>query len=70
MAQPDLMPAVFVGHGSPMTAFEQNPYVEAWRALGERLPRPKSILVISAHWYTQGTAARSPPSPACTSAPK
>ena len=61
MAQPDLMPAVFVGHGSPMTAFERNPYVEAWRALGERLPRPKSILVISAHWYTQGTAVTSPP---------
>ena len=32
------MPAAFVGHGSPMTAFEDNPYVEAWKALGERLP--------------------------------
>jgi len=54
-----LMPAVFVGHGSPMTAFEQNPYVDAWRALGQRLPRPRSILVISAHWYAQGTAVTS-----------
>ena len=57
MAQtPSLMPTVFVGHGSPMTAFEDNPYVEAWRDLGRRLPRPRAILMISAHWYTQGTA--------------
>jgi 4,5-DOPA dioxygenase extradiol len=49
------MPAAFVGHGSPMTAFEENPYVEAWKALGERLPRPEAIVVISGHWYTQGT---------------
>ena len=51
------MPAVFVGHGSPSTAFEDNPYVHAWRELGQRLPRPKAILSISGHWYIQGTAA-------------
>ncbi len=50
------MPAVFVGHGSPFTAFEDNPYVRAWGDLGRRLPRPKAILVISGHWYIQGTA--------------
>ncbi len=51
------MPAVFVGHGSPLTAFEDdNPYVAGWRALGERLPRPKAILAISAHWQAPTTA--------------
>ena len=54
---PDRMPAVFFGHGSPMTAFEDNnPYVAAWQALGRRLPRPKAILVISGHWYGPATA--------------
>jgi 4,5-DOPA dioxygenase extradiol len=52
------MPAIFVGHGSPLTAFEEgNPFVQAWRELGERLPRPKAILVVSGHWQTHGTAA-------------
>ena len=56
-AKSDRMPAVFFGHGSPLTAFEDgNPYVAAWRELGRRLPRPKSILVISGHWYVPGTA--------------
>ncbi|MEI9965789.1 MAG: 4,5-DOPA dioxygenase extradiol [Caulobacteraceae bacterium] len=53
---PHTMPAVFVGHGSPMTAFEDNPYVTSWRTLGERLPRPRAILAISAHWYIDGAA--------------
>jgi 4,5-DOPA dioxygenase extradiol len=51
------MPAVFVGHGSPATAFEDNAFVKAWAALGERLPRPRAILAISGHWQTEGTAA-------------
>jgi 4,5-DOPA dioxygenase extradiol len=51
------MPAVFVGHGSPFTAFEDNDYVQAWADLGRRLPRPREILVISGHWYIEGTAA-------------
>jgi len=51
------LPAVFVGHGSPLTAFQDNPYVEAWRSLGRSLPRPRAILAISAHWYGPGTAA-------------
>jgi 4,5-DOPA dioxygenase extradiol len=52
----ELMPALFVGHGSPFTAFEDNPFARAWGELGQRLPRPKAILVISGHWYGQGTA--------------
>lgn len=50
------MPALFLGHGSPMNALEENIYTEAWRELGETLPRPKAIVAVSAHWYTRGTA--------------
>lgn len=49
------MPVLFVGHGSPMNAIEENPFVEEWKALGERLPRPEAILSVSAHWYTKDT---------------
>jgi 4,5-DOPA dioxygenase extradiol len=49
------LPAVFVGHGSPMNALERNRYTEAWRRLGESLPRPRAILCVSAHWYVRGT---------------
>ena len=57
MSHKDRMPAVFFGHGSPLTAFEDgNPYVAAWQDLGRRLPKPKAILVISGHWYAQGVA--------------
>jgi 4,5-DOPA dioxygenase extradiol len=49
------MPVLFVGHGSPMAAVEDNPVTRAWAALGRRLPRPKAILAISAHWETKGT---------------
>jgi len=49
------MPALFVGHGSPMNAIEENQFVLAWRNLGLTLPRPKAILCISAHWETRGT---------------
>ena len=50
------MPAVFVGHGSPMNALSNSGYAEGWRAVGKRLPRPKAILVVSAHWETDGVA--------------
>ncbi|MEB6536176.1 4,5-DOPA dioxygenase extradiol [Pantoea stewartii] len=50
------MPALFLGHGSPMNALEENRYTAAWRKAGETLPRPRAILAVSAHWYTQGTA--------------
>ncbi|MEG0604529.1 MAG: 4,5-DOPA dioxygenase extradiol [Acinetobacter sp.] len=48
------MPVVFIGHGTPMNAIETNKYSLAWQQLGLNLPRPKAILAISAHWYTQG----------------
>ena len=48
------MPVVFVGHGSPMNAIEDTAWRRSWQALGRRLPRPKAILCISAHWETQG----------------
>lgn len=49
------MPALFLGHGSPMNVLEDNIYTRAWRHLGETLARPKAIVVISAHWFTRGT---------------
>jgi 4,5-DOPA dioxygenase extradiol len=50
------MPAVFIGHGSPMNTLEQNRYTDAWRELGRHLPRPRAILAVSAHWITRGSA--------------
>ncbi|WP_459582040.1 DODA-type extradiol aromatic ring-opening family dioxygenase, partial [Dickeya oryzae] len=50
------MPALFLGHGSPMNALEDNEYTQAWHKLGETLPRPKAIVAVSAHWYTRVTA--------------
>jgi 4,5-DOPA dioxygenase extradiol len=55
--EPDhqLMPALFVGHGSPMNAIEDNKFSRIWSELGQTIPLPKSILCISAHWETEGT---------------
>jgi 4,5-DOPA dioxygenase extradiol len=50
------LPAIFLGHGSPMNTLESNRYTQAWRQLGETIPRPRAILAISAHWQTEGTA--------------
>ncbi|HEY1229541.1 MAG TPA: 4,5-DOPA dioxygenase extradiol, partial [Ramlibacter sp.] len=50
------MPAAFIGHGSPMNTLERNRYTEAWRELGRKLPRPRAILCISAHWFIKATA--------------
>jgi 4,5-DOPA dioxygenase extradiol len=49
------MPVLFIGHGSPMNAIEENSYVREWKALHNKLPRPKAILSVSAHWFTDGT---------------
>ncbi|HSN67270.1 MAG TPA: 4,5-DOPA dioxygenase extradiol [Fusibacter sp.] len=49
------MPVIFVGHGSPMNAIENNAFTAEWESLGKRLPRPKAILCVSAHWYTDQT---------------
>lgn len=50
------MPTLFFGHGNPMNALLQNPYTEQWSVIGARLPRPKAILCISAHWYVEEAA--------------
>jgi 4,5-DOPA dioxygenase extradiol len=49
------MPVLFVGHGSPMNAIENNEFSQSWRALGKTIPVPKAVLCISAHWETRGT---------------
>ncbi len=49
------MPVLFVGHGSPMNAIENNEFTEGWRATAESMPKPNAILCISAHWETGGT---------------
>ena len=51
----ELMPVLFVGHGSPMNAIEDNVFSREMKAIGKKLPRPKAILMISAHWETKGT---------------
>lgn len=49
------MPVLFVGHGNPMNAIEDNAYSRAWRKVGDSLPVPSAILCVSAHWMTRGT---------------
>ena len=49
------MPVLFLGHGSPMNAIEDNEFSRKWEELGNILPRPNAILCISAHWETKGT---------------
>ncbi len=48
------MPTLFVGHGSPMNAIEDNEFSRGWRRIGDALPRPNAILCVSAHWMTRG----------------
>lgn len=50
------MPVLFIGHGSPMNTLESNRYTQAWREIGMTVPRPRALLVISAHWYLGATA--------------
>ncbi len=49
------MPVLFLGHGSPMNAIEPSTWTRAWTELSNRIPEPRAIVSISAHWYTQGT---------------
>ena len=49
------MPVLFLGHGSPMNAIEENEFVAGFRKMGQALPKPQAILCISAHWETRGT---------------
>jgi 4,5-DOPA dioxygenase extradiol len=58
-----VMPAAFFGHGNPMNALELNRYTSAWRAFGQAVPRPRALLVVSAHWYINATAVTAMPRP-------
>ena len=49
------MPVLFVGHGSPMNALEDNEFTRAWTDAGRALPKPRAIVCVSAHWVTRGT---------------
>ena len=62
-AKTALMPAAFFGHGNPMNALANNRYTQAWRAFGAAVPRPRAILVVSAHWYINATAVTAMPKP-------
>lgn len=63
MTASSLMPVLFVGHGSPMNAIEDNEWSASWVALAEALPQPKAILCISAHWETRGAYVSATPTP-------
>jgi 4,5-DOPA dioxygenase extradiol len=49
------MPALFIGHGSPMNAIEDTEFSRAWAGVAKALPKPKAVLCVSAHWQTAGT---------------
>ena len=51
----DQMPVLFLGHGSPMNAIEENEFVTGFRETGKSIPKPHAILCVSAHWETSGT---------------
>src|SRR3954463_12513002 len=51
-----MMPAAFIGHGSPMNAVDHNRHTDAWRAFGAAIPTPRAVVCISAHWYINATA--------------
>ena len=61
--QDEKMPVLFIGHGSPMNAIENNEFTQNWQTLGKNLPRPKAILCVSAHWLTRGTHVTAMPKP-------
>lgn len=55
LSNTEKMPVLFLGHGSPMNAIEENEFVQGFRKLGKEIQKPKAILCISAHWETKGT---------------
>lgn len=57
------MPVLFVGHGSPMNAIQDNSNTRAWKDIAKKIPKPVSIISISAHWYTDGTKIMNEPDP-------
>ena len=57
------MPVLFIGHGSPMNAIEDNEFSKRWKQMGKEIPTPKAVVVISAHWLTKGTFVTAMPNP-------
>lgn len=57
------MPVLFIGHGSPMNAIEDNEFSKRWQQMGKEIPTPKAVVVISAHWLTKGTMVTAMPNP-------
>ena len=55
------MPVLFVGHGSPMNAIEDNEFSQKWRQIAKNIPKPVAVLCISAHWLTRGTFVTAAP---------
>ncbi|MFT3846562.1 MAG: 4,5-DOPA dioxygenase extradiol [Lacibacter sp.] len=53
--QDQLMPVLFIGHGSPMNGIEDNEFSKRWAAMAKEIPTPAAVLVVSAHWFTNGT---------------
>lgn len=58
-----IMPCLFIGHGSPMNAIESNEFVLNWKKITAKIPVPKAILCVSAHWLTRGTFVMGNPEP-------
>jgi 4,5-DOPA dioxygenase extradiol len=57
------MPVLFIGHGSPMNAIEDNAFRRRWEETASRLPKPRAVLCVSAHWETDGIAVTGSPAP-------
>ncbi|WP_449528512.1 4,5-DOPA-extradiol-dioxygenase [Flavobacterium aquaticum] len=57
------MPVLFIGHGSPMNAIEDNIFSKRWQQTGKEIPTPKAVVVVSAHWLTKGTMVTAMPNP-------
>ncbi len=55
LSSSEKMPVLFLGHGSPMNAIDENEFVAGFRNVAKKIPKPNAILCISAHWYTRGT---------------
>ena len=55
LGRTDRMPVLFLGHGSPMNAIEENEFVTGFRKVAKEIPKPRAILCVSAHWETRGT---------------
>lgn len=50
-----LMPVLFIGHGSPMNGIEDNEFSQRWTQMAKEIPTPAAVLVVSAHWFSNGT---------------